>query len=97
MLTPACSWWRPRTIVRSSATWYEMVSYLVFVSVPPGVMNAPLTVRAIAPGTYVYTLMPASLVRSEEHTSELQSLMRITYAVFCLKKKKHHNTHLRHL
>src|SRR3546814_3385064 len=30
--------------------------------------------------------------RSEEHTSELQSLMRISYAVFCLKKKKHNNT-----
>src|SRR3546814_8611742 len=28
-----------------------------------------------------------ALVRSEEHTSELQSLMRISYAVFCLKKK----------
>src|SRR3546814_9528039 len=36
--------------------------------------------------------------RSEEHTSELQSLMRISYAVFCLKKKtskKHTNTHTR--
>src|SRR3546814_3198953 len=31
---------------------------------------------------------PHSLMRSEEHTSELQSLMRISYAVFCLKKKK---------
>src|SRR3546814_7910464 len=31
--------------------------------------------------------------RSEEHTSELQSLMRISYAVFCLKKKKPHNDH----
>src|SRR3546814_4165175 len=29
-----------------------------------------------------------SILRSEEHTSELQSLMRISYAVFCLKKKK---------
>src|SRR3546814_3387877 len=29
--------------------------------------------------------------RSEEHTSELQSLMRISYAVFCLKKKKQYN------
>src|SRR3546814_10780843 len=29
------------------------------------------------------------VLRSEEHTSELQSLMRISYAVFCLKKKKH--------
>src|SRR3546814_10706959 len=32
-------------------------------------------------------------VRSEEHTSELQSLMRISYAVFCLKKQKHNYTH----
>src|SRR3546814_5427300 len=31
---------------------------------------------------------PGSSSRSEEHTSELQSLMRISYAVFCLKKKK---------
>src|SRR3546814_4014564 len=30
----------------------------------------------------------AALLRSEEHTSELQSLMRLSYAVFCLKKKK---------
>src|SRR3546814_4345259 len=30
--------------------------------------------------------------RSEEHTSELQSLMRISYAVFCLKKKQNHNS-----
>src|SRR3546814_8463106 len=32
------------------------------------------------------------MLRSEEHTSELQSLMRISYAVFCLKKKKKHTT-----
>src|SRR3546814_6249469 len=32
---------------------------------------------------------PNGIIRSEEHTSELQSLMRISYAVFCLKKKKH--------
>src|SRR3546814_1066517 len=32
------------------------------------------------------------LHRSEEHTSELQSLMRISYAVFCLKKKTHYNS-----
>src|SRR3546814_6333633 len=34
-------------------------------------------------------LIPIAM-RSEEHTSELQSLMRISYAVFCLKKKTHH-------
>src|SRR3546814_3572708 len=35
--------------------------------------------------------------RSEEHTSELQSPMRISYAVFCLKKKKQHNTKINKL
>src|SRR3546814_2158583 len=34
--------------------------------------------------------------RSEEHTSELQSLMRISYAVFCLKKKNQTNTETKH-
>src|SRR3546814_6379571 len=34
---------------------------------------------------------PQTRIRSEEHTSELQSLMRISYAVFCLKKKKIHS------
>src|SRR3546814_8941591 len=33
-------------------------------------------------------IWPGDHLRSEEHTSELQSLMRISYAVFCLKKKK---------
>src|SRR3546814_1257023 len=36
--------------------------------------------------------IPPPGIRSEEHTSELQSLMRISYAVFCLKKK-HNNNH----
>src|SRR3546814_3695909 len=35
-----------------------------------------------------FVLPDYSFLRSEEHTSELQSLMRISYAVFCLKKKK---------
>src|SRR3546814_8395629 len=34
-----------------------------------------------------YSMKAAEPIRSEEHTSELQSLMRISYAVFCLKKK----------
>src|SRR3546814_6299636 len=40
---------------------------------------------AVAPGAHAVLLLDQ---RSEEHTSELQSLMRISYAVFCLKKKK---------
>src|SRR3546814_1268212 len=35
--------------------------------------------------------------RSEEHTSELQSLMRISYAVFCLKKKNNHHSNNSHI
>src|SRR3546814_4099273 len=38
--------------------------------------------------------IPKSYDRSEEHTSELQSLMRISYAVFCLTKQNIHYTHL---
>src|SRR3546814_2275107 len=42
-------------------------------------------------------IAPARMMaRSEEHTSELQSLMRISYAVFCLKKKKKKHTKNRH-
>src|SRR3546814_3678550 len=44
------------------------------------------------PGLHNLGLIVAAAIRSEEHTSELQSLMRISYAVFCLKKKK--TTHL---
>src|SRR3546814_5740524 len=39
-----------------------------------------------------YAAAAVAARRSEEHTSELQSLMRISYAVFCLKKKKNKNT-----
>src|SRR3546814_8404443 len=41
-------------------------------------------------GLSPFALLDEIADRSEEHTSELQSLMRNSYAVFCLKKKKHH-------
>src|SRR3546814_10088970 len=44
--------------------------------------------RKLAPVSCFGSAMATSM-RSEEHTSELQSLMRTSYAVFCLKKKKH--------
>src|SRR3546814_4353749 len=47
----------------------------------------------IAPAVHL-TKEQVEADRSEEHTSELQSLMRISYAVFCLKKKKTHTTEL---
>src|SRR3546814_4441238 len=40
----------------------------------------------------IENLVWAALYRSEEHTSELQSLMRISYAVFCLQNKTNHKT-----
>src|SRR3546814_7893487 len=42
----------------------------------------------------VVGLPPVPVARSEEHTSELQSLMRISYAVFCLKKKTKNNINI---
>src|SRR3546814_8951900 len=48
--------------------------------------------RGIGRGDRFETAHRLDQYRSEEHTSELQSLMRISYAVFCLKKKKQKNT-----
>src|SRR3546814_5088814 len=47
-----------------------------------------IPVPVLLPRLYGRAVVAARPVRSEEHTSELQSLMRISYAVFCLKKKK---------
>src|SRR3546814_35976 len=53
--------------------------------------RSPLTVAGTAADSSPHSLLsPLKGHRSEEHTSELQSLMRISYAVFCLKKKKNH-------
>src|SRR3546814_7871464 len=48
----------------------------------------------VALPTISQSLQVSSAERSEEHTSELQSLMRISYAVFCLKKKKKYDQQL---
>src|SRR3546814_2271427 len=58
--------------------------------------NHSKSTRGVLRGLHYQVQQPqGKLVRSEEHTSELQSLMRISYAVFCLKKKKitQQNTH----
>src|SRR3546814_1767052 len=54
------------------------------------VLRAPELFYPICPSIVCHDLS-LSHTRSEEHTSELQSLMRISYAVFCLKKKKNLN------
>src|SRR3546814_2531370 len=47
-------------------------------------------------GKPIWAMLADHSHKSEEHTSELQSLMRISYAVFCLKKKKNHKNNTRH-
>src|SRR3546814_1041127 len=51
---------------------------------------------SLSPDCEAELVKPAATLRSEEHTSELQSLMRISYAVFCLKKKTIKHTACRH-
>src|SRR3546814_4997166 len=53
--------------------------------------GTPMTLDAIL-GQSITALQGGVDARSEEHTSELQSLMRISYAVFCLKKNKFNTT-----
>src|SRR3546814_1406329 len=60
---------------------------------PLAVLRSPKLAKFLQAAAQQYDLVcldapPVLAVRSEEHTSELQSLMRISYAVFCLKKKK---------
>src|SRR3546814_8957380 len=55
----------------------------------PGLMNTKLERLIIKASLLSRTACPST--RSEEHTSELQSLMRISYALFCLKKKTTNN------
>src|SRR3546814_5431208 len=57
----------------------------------------PLSSEAAMKYFVLGSLASGLLLRSEEHTSELQSLMRISYAVFCLKKKKNIRTSINEL
>src|SRR3546814_6209559 len=58
-----------------------------------GATTAPMLAVEDLTSGYGDSQVLFGMSRSEEHTSELQSLMRISYAVFCLKKKrKHHHT-----
>src|SRR3546814_7132566 len=74
-------------------TWIDAWPFATLVTVldgAPVVTHVPLILDAArgAHGTLVGHLARPNPQRSEEHTSELQSLMRTSYAVFCLKKKK---------
>src|SRR3546814_2045639 len=90
-------------LVSSSALWTVKAPIAQMAMITGAMMLNGMRRIAANNGTVVSTTMrPAMLPRymlaigpqtkrSEEHTSELQSLMRISYAVFCLKKKKTHD------
>src|SRR3546814_10858070 len=62
--------------------------YSLFVGSAISGVSIETIARALWPMLCVQIFVLLLVTRSEEHTSELQSLMRISYAVFCLKKKK---------
>src|SRR3546814_9898087 len=70
-----------RAIQNSTITAPDRICTIVYAYGSPSATPIPTRFNTIAIGTSTNS-------RSEEHTSELQSLMRISYAVFCLKKKK---------
>src|SRR3546814_5472483 len=78
-------------ILTSSALWQPRVSYWVWDSLDE--IRRP---RLRPSGSAAIVWGTGGEDRSEEHTSELQSLMRISYPVFCLKHKKTHTHHQKH-
>src|SRR3546814_9688549 len=68
----------------SVVTWFGSANPGEKTLTSPNRTSRPRYERRIGPGERSLATL---LLRSEEHTSELQSLMRISYAVFCLKKK----------
>src|SRR3546814_8213771 len=83
-----------RLVVRSGRVGLTRICTRLRSPVPLTV--SPMIQRTVSPAA---TGPGPTSCRSEEHTSELQSLMRISYAVVCLKKKKiyKHNTKLRYI
>src|SRR3546814_5520718 len=67
--------------------WHDASDYLQYVTTSANAVFQLLLAYEHYPGTFGDAFNASGDPRSEEHTSELQSLMRISYAVFCLKKK----------
>src|SRR3546814_5139393 len=91
LTTAAEAWPRPRAILAVSAHWETAAPVLGATAQPDTIHDfsgfPPELYRLRYPAPGEPALAAAIRDRSEEHTSELQSLMRISYAVFCLKKK----------
>src|SRR3546814_2542858 len=78
----------------TSGTFTPTVAASARVHCPAQQTTTSQSMRPLSVTTAVTLPSSVSIERSEEHTSELQSLMRISYAVFCLKKKNtNHKQH----
>src|SRR3546814_2905246 len=87
-LTGLRLWLARRGPSARSLSWLDRVVMVVGFGLPFALVVAAAAFLVAMPlGRAVFWPPAAFLIRSEEHTSELQSLMRISYAVFCLKKK----------
>src|SRR3546814_2486749 len=77
------------TLVRSTdiQALYAQGPSLAMVNSDKGITNLHVPSDVIVDASMPAMIRDSGKLRSEEHTSELQSLMRISYAVFCLKKK----------
>src|SRR3546814_7262374 len=82
-------------IIRTALGDFEPILGDIIRDIEIALVNPELSVeqRVIELDRSVLAAEQRKAERSEEHTSELQSLMRISYAVFCLKKKKNQNIH----
>src|SRR3546814_4369030 len=74
-------------VINAGGLWAREVGRMVGIELPVLAMEHHYLITEEIPEIVAYNK------RSEEHTSELQSLMRISYAVFCLKKKKQKTRH----
>src|SRR3546814_5231106 len=75
-------------LLAGSAVSPPTISQATTVAIARARILGPAEVRRVGDRLEITTGERTAPTRSEEHTSELQSLMRISYAVFCLKKKK---------
>src|SRR3546814_5595436 len=77
---------QPAQSAFSATSYFAVVFAATSSAVTPGASS--ISLNGLAWSSRLNTARSVTIMRSEEHTSELQSLMRISYAVFCLKKKK---------
>src|SRR3546814_8328302 len=85
------TWSKPPFIRDARLRWTLGLGVALYLAIAFGTLDINWT--RVAEGlpraeAFLGAFFPPDFVRSEEHTSELQSLMRISYAVFCLKNKK---------